>query len=59
MKVKENVLAEFLDALIVWETEIVAILKTNGEMKSLSARQQKEYDNATRFYTCRHELLEG
>ena len=29
MKVGENALAEFLDSLIVWEAEIVAILRTN------------------------------
>ena len=28
-------------------------------MKRLSARQQEEYDNATRCYICRHEFLEG
>ena len=59
MKVGENALAEFLDALIVWEAEIVAILRTNRAMKRLSARQQEEYDNATRCYICRHEFVEG
>ena len=59
MKVGENALAEFLDALIVWEAEIVAILRTNRAMKRLSARQKEEYDNATRCYICRHEFVEG
>ena len=56
MKVGENALAEFLNALIVLEAEIVAILRTNRAMIRLSARQQKEYDNATRCYICRHEF---
>ena len=47
MKVGENALAEFLDTLILWETEIVSILRTNRAVKRLSARQQEEYDNAT------------
>ena len=38
MKVGENALAEFLDTLIVWEAEIVAILRTNRAMKRLSTR---------------------
>ena len=59
MKVKENALAEFLDSLIVLEAEIVAILRTNQAMKRLSARQQEEYDNATRCYICRHDFVEG
>ena len=40
MKVGENALAEFLDALVVWEAEIVAILRTNRAMKRLSARRR-------------------
>ena len=28
-------------------------------MKRLSARQQEEYDNATRCYICRHEFVES
>ena len=59
MKVGETALAEFLDSLIVWEAEIVAILRTNRAMKRLSARQQEEYNNATRCYICRHEFVEG
>ena len=59
MKVRENALAEFLDSLIVWIAEIVAILWTTRTIKRLSARQQKEYDNATRCYICRHEFLES
>ena len=48
MKVGENALAEFLDTRIVWEADIVAILRTNRAIKRLNACQQKEYDNATR-----------
>ena len=48
MKVGKNALADFLDALIVWEAEIVAILRTNRAMKRLTASQKEEYDNATR-----------
>ena len=59
MKVGKNTLAEFLDALIVWEAKIVAILRTNQAMKRHSVRQQEEYDNATRCYICRHEFVEG
>ena len=59
MKVGKNALAEFLDSLIVLEAEIVAILRTNQAMKCLSARQQDEFDNATRCYICRHEFVEG
>ena len=42
-----------------WEAEIVAILRMDQAMKRLSARQQGEYDNATRCYICRHEFVEG
>ena len=59
MKVGENTLAEFLDSLIVCGAEIVAILLTNRAMKRLSARQQEEYENATRCYICRHEFVEN
>ena len=59
MKIGEHALAKFLDALIVWESEIVAILRINRAMKRLSARQQEEYDNATRCYICRHKLEEN
>ena len=59
MKIEANALAEFLDTLIVWESEIVAILRTNRAMKRVSARLQEEYDNATRCYICRHEFVEG
>ena len=48
MKVEETALAEFLDTRIVWEAEIVAILRTNRAMTRLSDNQQEEYDNATR-----------
>ena len=37
----------------------MAILRTNRAIKRLSARQQKEYDHATRCYLCRHEFIEG
>ena len=37
----------------------MAILRTNRAMKRLSARQQKEYDHATRCYICRHDFVEG
>ena len=59
MKVGANALGEFLDALIVWEATIIAILRTNRAMKRLSARQQPEYDNAARCYICRHEFVEN
>ena len=59
MKIGEHALAEFLDALVVWEAQIVAILRTNRAMKRLSARQQEEYDNSTRCYICRHEFVES
>ena len=59
MKVGENALSEFLDALIVWEAEIVAILRTNRAINRLSVRQQEEYDNATRCYIFRHEFVES
>ena len=58
MIVVENALAEFLDSLIVWEAEIVANLRINQTIKRLSARQQEEYDNATRCYICRHEFVD-
>ena len=59
LKVGENALADFLDALIVWEAVIVVILRTNRSMKRLSARQKEEYDNATRCYFCRHDYVQG
>ena len=59
MKVEQNALAEFLDSLIMWEAEIVAIFQTNQAMKHLSARKQKEYDNATPCNFCRHKFVEG
>ena len=59
IKVGENALAEFLDALIVWEAKIVAIHFSNQAMKRVSARQKEQYDNATRCYICRHEFVEG
>ena len=59
MKVGKNALAKFLGTLMVWETEIEAILRTNRAMKRLSVHQQEEYDNATLCYICRHEFVEG
>ena len=59
IKVGEKALAEFLDSLIVWEAEIVPILRTNRAMKRLSDRQQNEYENAIRCYICRHDFVEG
>ena len=59
MKVGENAFDEFLNTLIVWKAEIVAILLTNRAMKRLSACQQEEYDNTTRCYICRDEFVEG
>ena len=38
MKVGENALAKFLETHIVWEAEIVAMVRTNRAMKRLSAR---------------------
>ena len=58
MKIGENSLAEFLDTIIVWEEEIVTILRTNRAIKRLSARQQEDCDKATRCYICRHEFVE-
>ena len=59
IKVGKNTLAEFHDTLIVWEEEIVAILQANREMKRLSTRQLKEYDNVPRCYICPHEFVEN
>ena len=47
MNVGANALANFRDSHIVWEAEIMAILRMNRAIKRLSARQQAEYDNAT------------
>ena len=44
---------------MVWEAEIVAIFRTNRTIKRLSARQQEEYENATRCYICHHKFVEG
>ena len=59
MKVAENTLSEFVDTLIVWEAEISEKLRTNRAMNWLNARQQEEFNNATRCYICRHEFVEG
>ena len=59
MKVEEKAIAELLDTLIVWEAEIVAILRTNRPIKRLIARIHKEYDNSKRFYICRHNFVEN
>ena len=42
MKVGENALAEFLDALIEWETAIVEELRTNRPMKRMSPQKREE-----------------
>ena len=47
-----------LTRLSCGKSKIVAILRTNRTIKRLSARQQEEYDNATRCYICRHEFVE-
>ena len=52
--VKENALTEFLDLLIVWDTAIVEVLRTNRPMKRMSAQKRKEYENAKKCYICRH-----
>ena len=59
MKVIKNALDKFLDSLIMWEAEIVAIFWTNRAIKRLSARQQQNYDNVILCYICRHEVLES
>ena len=59
MKVVENPLAEYIDALIVLKTEILAIIWTNRAMKWLNACKQEEYDNATRCYIYRHQFVDG
>ena len=59
IKVGENALAEFLDALMVWWAEMFAILPTNQSIKRLSACKQDKFDNATQCYICRHEFIEG
>ena len=48
-----------LGTLIVWEAEIVEKLQTNRAMNRLSARQQEEYDKATRCDISRHGFIEG
>lgn len=40
MNVGENALVEFLDTLIVWETAIVAKVRTIRALNRLSGRQQ-------------------
>ena len=59
MKVGEYAVAEFLDSLIVWEAEIVTILRTNLAIKRIIVRQLEEYANATRCNICRHEFVDS
>ena len=59
IKVGENVLAEFIDTLIVLEAEIIKKLRTNRAMNRLSVRQLEEYYNATLCYICRYEFVKG
>ena len=58
VKVGENALAEFLDALIKWETAIVEELRTNRLIKRMSAQKWEEYENATKCYNCRQPFEE-
>ena len=50
IKVGENALAEFLDVFIEWETTIVKELRTNRQIKRMSAQKREEYKNATECY---------
>ena len=59
MKVETNALSEFLETLYVWKVEIVEKLRTNRAMNRLNARQQEEFNNATRCYICPQEFVEG
>ena len=56
IKFGPQALSDFLDELVKWVKEIIAVLIRNLKMKSLNMRQQAEYDNATRCYLCRHEF---
>ena len=56
MQIKEIAFATFLEVLILWKTEIEAVLRTNQQITSLSARQRENYENATRCYICRHKF---
>ena len=56
--VRENALAEFLNVLIEWETEIVKELRTNRPMKPMSDQKREDYDNATDCYICRQPFEE-
>ena len=58
-KVGPRVLSNFLDELIKWEAEIVAVLMRNLEMKWLNVTQEIKFDNATRCYLCRQEFKEN
>ena len=59
IKFGPQALSDFLDELIIWENEIIAVLIRNLKMKSLNMRQQAEFDNATRCYLCRHEFMKN
>ena len=58
MKVEANALSEFLDTLNVWKAEIVEKLRTNRAINRLNAREQEEFNNATRCYICRYVFVE-
>ena len=49
-------LSNYLDELVNWKKEIIAVLIENLKMKSLNMRKQAEFDNATRCYPCRQEI---
>ena len=57
MKVGQNAFAVFLDTLILLEAKFLPICRTKPAMKRLNTRQQEEYDNATRCYIFRHDVL--
>ena len=59
MNVRTNALAEFIDALIVWEAEIVASLWTNQAIKRRSVCQHEEYDNFAGCYICRYLFIKS
>ena len=56
--VVENVLTEFLDLLIEWDTAIVEELWTNRPMKRMSAHKREQYKDVTQCYICRHAFEE-
>ena len=56
MKIGPHALSDFLDELIKWENQIIAVLIRNLKMKCLNIQQQAEFNNATRCYLCRQEF---